>query len=223
MSLAFTDRINDIQGIKRPFLDVEKDQMDNYVKIRDHLAHPTEYNFRPFGSQTSQNYMHNFLPDMIEYLATLLNVDNSVIEGKINSVKQDSLYNVRALIMLMDSRKILRNICIAKGNISPDQQDVFKHLNMINKEEKDVISKAMTLRNMLCHGKIDENLARQAEMTALEVLPIITKIAEQVERRYNYNFNSFCNIKNTALKARCDKVHLLKITKIVNTVNYNKK
>lgn len=186
-TLAQTDcfeKLNQIQGIKQPFTQDEIDQMNNYLTIRDNMAHPTEYNLRVFGENNTQNHLSTFVDDMTSYLANLLNIDKQVLENQIQGITEAKHYNVRALISLMDTRKALREICLQHSNSTTKPKNIFVLLDMINEDEYDKLTDALYLRNRLCHEKIDETLAQKAEESAHEVCDIINKIDTAVNIKY---------------------------------------
>lgn len=189
------DNVNKINGLTQLFSADEINRMKTYLAIRDQLAHPVEYNFRFFGDKTNNpntvNYLTDFVPDMVTCLAKLLNKSEADIKNKIATIYEDHIYDVRPLILLMDSRKALREICITKGNLNPNQPDVFLRLGMITEDENKKLAVAAQLRNTLCHVKIDKIVAKQAQELSWEIRPIIEKISEFVEQKYGENLHGY--------------------------------
>jgi len=182
------DNVNKINGLTQLFSADEINRMKTYLAIRDQLAHPVEYNFRFLGDKTNNpntvNYLTDFVSDMVTCLAKLLNKSEADIKNKIATIHEDRVYDVRPLILLMDARKALREICITKGNLNPNQPDVFLKLGMITADENKKLAVAAQLRNTLCHVKIDKELAKQAQEISWEVRPIIEKISKIIEQKY---------------------------------------
>ena len=92
---------------------------------------------------------------MVSYLANLLNMDEKDINKKISSIKEEESFNIHALITLMDTRSVLRQICIQQENISGKINDVFGPLGFTDANENQILVDAIKLRNTLCHEKID--------------------------------------------------------------------
>ena len=198
VSLAKTfNDLDKIPGKKREFTQSEIDTMKIYQNIRDSLAHPTKYNLRPLGnssqSNLQQNFLSNFVEDMAEYLSVLFNKDKSEIKNKINSNKQEEIFDVRPLISLMDTRKAFRDICVKRENMPDGEEGVFKKLDIITEDEDDILKAALDCRNELCHGKIDWDLAKKAEEIAMQSAPIIDKIATAINKKYGTSIQESFN------------------------------
>lgn len=183
------ENVNKIKGLTQPFSTTEIQQMQQYLTIRNQLAHPMEYNFRPMGDKTNSandiNYMTNFVLNMSKYLAKLLNKDEIAIQQKIQSIKEeDFTASARMLILLMDARKALRDICVKQANLNPNQPNIFLKLGMITADENKKLADAVELRNTLCHTKMDKNLAQKAQDMYGEVFCIVEKISDNIERKY---------------------------------------
>lgn len=185
------DKLNNIAGIKGPFSNQDIAKMKDYLQIRDNLAHPTEFNLRPMGDDNHPDMLSQFETDMVSYLANLLNMDEKDITKKISSIKEEESFNIHALITLMDTRSVLRQICIQQENISGKINDVFGPLGFTNANENQILVDAIKLRNTLCHEKIDSSLAMQAEEMATKTLPIINKIATCIDKKYGISLKDY--------------------------------
>lgn len=195
------DRVNHISGIQKPFSKADILKMKMYLNIRDSLAHPSEYNLRPLGNnsqpQKKQNLLTNFVQDISQYLANILNLNQSDILNKINSIQREESFDVHGLILLMDTRKAFRELCIKHANLNPKQQDVFLTLGFINNDENNILKKAVTLRNTLCHTKIDKELAEKAENIAIQSTDILNKIASQVDKKFGIGLPEYFTPQRT--------------------------
>lgn len=191
------DDLNQIPGKTRQFTQNEIDKMEIYQSIRDSMAHPIKYNLRPLGNQSqpskNQNLLASFVPDMIEYLSILFNMSKRDILNKINSHTHEEIFDVRALIALMDTRKAFRDICVKREKLANSTQGIFKTLGLINSTEEKILKDALECRNKLCHGKIDWELAKKAETFALKVKPIIDKIATGINKKYGTSIQEYFN------------------------------
>ncbi len=185
------DKLNNIAGIKGPFSNQDIAKMKDYLQIRDNLAHPTEFNLRPMGDDNHPDMLSQFETDMVSYLANLLNMDEKDITKKISSIKEEESFNIHALITLMDTRSVLRQICIQQENISGKINDVFGPLGFTDANENQILVDAIKLRNTLCHEKIDSSLAMQAEEMATKTLPIINKIATCIDKKYGISLKDY--------------------------------
>lgn len=184
--------LNQLTHIKNKFDEADLKKMQQYLDVRNQLAHPLEYNFRPFGSEeTPLDILNNFKSDMVKYLSILLNIPEKDIDAKINTQKEEYCYDVRSLILLMDLRKSLRDLCVTNGNLNPNQKDLFLKLKFITKEENNELTKALNLRNALCHENITSELAQQANQLTNTVAPIINKIKEKAANTYNVHINEY--------------------------------
>ena len=210
---ALYDDLNLIPTLNHPFLDAETDQMKQYLTLRDNLAHPTEYNYRAFGVHSkninNQSILKTFVSDITSYLANFMNMKVSDVEKKINSIPMDEIFDVRSLIILMDTRKALRDICIKEGNLSENQPNVFLHLGFINKEENDKLADAIELRNQLCHSKIDSEMARKAEKLSHETWDIINKISTAVNKKYGISLEDYYQQPVTQMATTAKDLHAI--------------
>ena len=68
---------------------------------------------------------------------------------------------------------------------------MFLKLKFITKEENNELTKALNLRNSLCHENITCELAQQANQLTQTVAPIIDKIKEKAEITYNIHINEY--------------------------------
>ncbi len=197
LTSSLFDRVNHIAGLQQPFSHADISKMKMYLNIRDSLAHPSEYNLRPLGNSTQsknkQNLLANFVQDISKYLCNILNIKPSDLSHKINAIPRDDTYDVRGLILLMDTRKSFRDLCIKHGNLNPKQQDVFLHLGFINSAENDILKDAVQLRNTLCHSKINREIAKEAENIALKSTHILNKIASCVDKKFGVGLPEYFN------------------------------
>ncbi len=191
------DDLDQIPGKTRQFKQNEIDKMEIYQSVRDSMAHPTKYNLRPLGNHSqpfkNQNLLASFVPDMIEYLSILFNISKKDIANKINSHTQEEIFDVRALIALMDTRKAFRDICVKREKLPNSTQGIFKTLGLIDSAEETILKAALECRNKLCHGKIDWDLAKKAETLALEAKPIMDKIATGINKKYGTSIQEYFN------------------------------
>lgn len=210
---ALYDDLNLIPTLNHPFSNDDTDQMKQYLTMRDNLAHPTEYNFRAFGIHSKnirqQSILRTFVSDMTAFLANFMNMNVQDVEKKISSIPMDEIFDVRSLILLMDTRKALRDICIKEGNLSENQENVFLHLKMISKEENDILIDAIELRNQLCHSRIDSTLAREAERLSGETWDIINKISTEVGKRYNVSLEDYFQQSTTQMATNAQELHAI--------------
>lgn len=190
------DKLNDIIGITAPFSNNDVAKMKEYLRIRDDLAHPTEYNLRPMGDDSHPDLLADFKDDMVSYIANLLNINPNDILNQISQIKEEETFNVNALITLMDTRKALRDICVKEENLPDNAENVFESLKFIDANENQILTDAVDLRNRLCHSKIDSAFAMQAEEKAIAVWPVINKIATNVDKKYGVTLKNY--YQNTA-------------------------
>ena len=181
------NNINKVPTIKRAFKDDEIEKMKNYLDIRNAIAHPTMYNLRPLTLVD----VKDFVPTMVKYLANLLHMDEKSVSAKINSHTNKEIGSVRFLILMADSAKTLRRICIEQSGLPHDTPDPFVKLGFITKEQNDVITEGILLRNDLCHFKIDQNMANHANSLKEELADAITTIANEVELKFNVTLQDY--------------------------------
>ena len=160
--------------------------MKTYLSFRDHFTHQTEYNFKPFATlSNTTNLLKDFKKNMVKYLSLILSIPFSKLDEKINSIQPQTHYDVHSLLLLMDMRKAYRDLCVTHARLSPDQPNVFLKLGFITKQENKELIKALKLRNDICHEKLNESLAKKAQDTFKIILPIIVKIANEAQQKFN--------------------------------------
>ncbi len=194
------DDINQLLPSNDPFSKDDIKKMETYLSIRDHFAHQTEYNFKPFSTLSPKTTLvKEFNLNMVHFLSKILNISKKTLNDKINSFKEDSHYDVYSLLLLMDMRKGLRNLCVQEANLPPDQPNVFLKLGFINKEENKELTKALKLRNDICHEKLDATLANKAQESSKKILPIIEKISNHLLNKFNISITHhyYPNLSNT--------------------------
>ena len=161
--------------------------MKTYLSFRDHFAHQTEYNFKPFATlSNTTNLLKDFKKNMVKYLSLILSIPSSKLDEKINSIQPQTHYDVHSLLLLMDMRKAYRDLCVTHEKLSPDQPNVFLKLGFITKQENKELIKALKLRNDICHEKLNESLAKKAQDTFKIILPIIVKIANEAQQNLTF-------------------------------------
>ncbi len=181
------NNINKIPTIKTNFSDADIEKMKNYLEIRNAIAHPTLYNLRPHTLKEVQD----FLPTMVKYVSNLLHMDESAVLKKIESNKTKEIRSVRFLILMTDAAKTLRKICIEQAGLPYDTPDPFVQLGFISKEQDELIKKGVLLRNDLCHFKIDQNMANQANALKDNLAEAITTVANEVEEKFNMTLKDY--------------------------------
>lgn len=180
------DEINKLLSSNDSFSEDEIQKMETYLSIRDHFAHPTEYNFKPFSKLSSKTtLLKDFNLNMVHFLSKILNVSLKTLNDKINAFKEENHYDVYSLLLLMDMRKGMRELCVQHGKLPADQPNVFLKLGFINKEENKELAKALKLRNDICHEKLDTTLANKAQEASKKILPIIDKISNHMLNKFN--------------------------------------
>ena len=185
-SNIFTN-INKIPTIKSSFPEEDIEKMKKYLEIRNAIAHPTMYNLRPFTLDDIQD----FVPTMIRYMANLLHMNKEDVSNKIKTYKNKEIGSVRFLILMTDAVKTLRKICIEQSGLSPDTQDPFVKLGFISKEQDEIITKSILLRNDLCHFKINQDMALEATELKEKLADAITEIADNVETKFNITLQDY--------------------------------
>ncbi|MBO7244800.1 MAG: hypothetical protein J6V53_05930 [Alphaproteobacteria bacterium] len=166
-------------------------QMETYLSIRDHFAHPTEYNFKPFSSLNQKtNLLKDFKNNMVYFLSTALDIPQTDIEKKINGFQEETHYDVYSLLLLMDMRKALRELCVKKANLNADQPNVFLKLGFIDKKENKELINALKIRNNICHEKLNAQLAQKAQQATQTILPIIEKISDCISKKFHISVNA---------------------------------
>lgn len=181
------NNINKIPTIKTNFSDADIEKMKNYLEIRNAIAHPTLYNLRPHTLKEVQD----FVPTMVKYVSNLLHMDESAVLRKIENNKTKEIGSVRFLILMTDAAKTLRKICIEQAGLPYDTPDPFVQLGFISKEQDDLIKKGVLLRNDLCHFKIDQNMANQANALKDNLAEAITTVANEVEEKFNITLKDY--------------------------------
>ena len=181
------NNINKVPTIKRAFSDGEIEKMKNYLEIRNAIAHPTMYNLRPLTLKD----VKNFVPTMVNYLSNLLHMDEKSVFAKIENHKNKEIGSVRFLILMTDAAKALRKICIEQSGLPHDTPDPFVKLGFITKEQDQVITEGILLRNDLCHFKIDQNMANHANALKEDLADAITTIANEVELKFNVTLQDY--------------------------------
>ncbi len=180
---------DDIEKILPQNQTIDKNDISNmktYLSIRDHFAHQTEYNFKPFATlSNTTNLLKDFKKNMVQYLSLILSIPCAELNEKINSIQPQTHYDVHSLLSLMDMRKAYRELCVTQGKLSSDQPNVFLKLGFITKQENKELVKALKLRNDICHEKLNASLAKKAQDAFKIVLPIIIKIANCTQQKFN--------------------------------------
>ncbi len=181
------NNINKIPTIKSAFSDADIAKMKNYLEIRNAIAHPTMYNLRPLTLKD----VKDFVPTMVQYMANLLYMDEKDISKKIKTHKNKEIGSVRFLILMADAAKTLRKICIEKSSLPYNTPDPFVKLGFITKEQDETITKGILLRNDLCHFKIDQNMAKEANALKEDLADAITTIANEVEEKFHITLQDY--------------------------------
>ena len=180
--------INYIPRIRQRFSKEDIADMRAYRTLRNNIAHPIEYNLRP---SLLADMFDNFVPNMRRFLSKLINIDENTIQRNINAIEPERFYDMRSLILLIDSKKALESLCRREEKMAPNESDVFLKLGIISKENNDILKEAQELRKTICHHKITPQLARKASELKNPLSDIIVEVADAVESKYQLTIQDY--------------------------------
>lgn len=181
------NNINKLPLIREKFTDEDIKKMQEYLEIRNAIAHPTHYNLRPLGVKS----VEKFVPTMVKILSNLFYIDEDKIYQKIQQSSDEKDYSVRFLILVADSCITLKKLCIKYGNLDYQTPDPFVKLGFITKEENAILTEGILLRNDLCHKKLDENLANKAIKIQERMGDIVACIADKIADKFHITIEDY--------------------------------
>lgn len=179
--------INDLPLIREKFTPEDIEKMQEYLEIRNTIAHPTLYNLRPLGVKS----VEEFVPTMVKILSNLFYTNEDEIYQKIKQNNDERDYSVRFLILVADSCKTLKHLCIKYGNLDYQTPDPFVKLGFITKEDDAILTEGILLRNDLCHKKLDEELANKAHKIQQRMGDIVAGIADKIADNFHITIEDY--------------------------------